>query len=107
MSKKDRVSFENGKYIIELDTNTGSLQVLRHGEPWLGEGDNYIAGSKMLIGIMYEVSKLRKILSNIQYDFDPDKGELGPKCSKEILEEIKAYEDQFNVDLRYVEDINE
>lgn len=108
MNKKVvKTSFDGGKYSIRLDEHTGKLDVLRHDEVWLGEGDNYIPGSKMLIGIMYEVSKLRKLLSDVAYDFDPDKGQLSPSCGPEMLAKIKEYEEHFNVDLRYVEDINE
>ena len=97
MSKVDKTSFDGGKYTIQLDNNTGKLQVLRHGEPWMGEGDNFVPGSKMLIHIMYEVSKLRKLLSEVETDV----------VSVGLYKKIKEYEEQFNVDLRYVEDINE
>ena len=99
----DSTSFDGGKYTIQLDNNTGNLKLLRYGEDWAVGNVHY---SKMLIGIMYEVSKLRKILSDIQYDFNPDKVELGPKCGPEMIKVIKEYEEHFNVDLRYVEDIN-
>ena len=99
----DKTSFEGGKYTLQLNTETGEFEILRHGEEWAKDNVHY---SKMLIGIMYEVSKLRKLLSDVSYDFDPDKGELGPKCGPDMLKEIKEYEDQFNVNLNDIEDIN-
>jgi len=36
-----------------------------------------------------ENAALRKGLNDIQYDFNPDDGELGPKCGYDILEQIK------------------
>lgn len=100
---KDRTSFDRGKYTIELDIQTGKLKLLRYNEDW-SFGD--VAYSKMLISIMYEVSKLRKLLSDVAYDFDPEK-QLGPPCGPEMLQRIKEYEEHFGVDLRYIEDINE
>lgn len=104
-NNEDKVFFDGGKYTIKLIHNPHSLSLLRHGEAWVDNGDVHY--SKMLISIMYEVSMLRKLLSDVAYDFNPDKGELGPRCGPEILKRIKAYEEHFNVDLRYVEDINE
>lgn len=98
----DKTEFEGGKYTIQLECGTGDLKLLRHGEEW----ENDPKYSKMLIHIMYEVSMLRKLLSDISFDFDPDKGQTGPACGPEMLKRIKEYEDQYNIDLRYVEDIN-
>ena len=97
-----KTSFENGKYTIQLNEGTGKLKLLRHEEEW--EQDPLY--SKMLISIMYEVSALRKLLSDISFDFDPEEKQ-GPPCGPEMLKRIKEYEEHFNVDLRFVKDINE
>ena len=98
----DKTDFESGKYSIQLEHGTGKLKLLRHGEDWVDDP----MYSKMLIHIMYEVSRLRKILSDVSYDFDPDTGALGNTCGPEMLKLIREYEDHFGINLNEVEDIN-
>ena len=95
-------SFEGSKYTIQFNDKNGELELLRNGYRWEEGHPKY---SKMLIHIMYEVSRLRKIVSDISYDFDPDV-RLGPPCGPEMLERIKEYERDYNIDLRFVEDIS-
>lgn len=87
---EDKVDFENGKYTMVLYKN-GTFELLRHGEEWINHDNTCGFPSKMLIGVMYEVLALRKLVNDIQYDFNPDNGELGPKCGPEMLDSIKEH----------------
>lgn len=103
----DKTEFEGGKYTIQLECGTGDLKLLRHGEEW----ENDPKYSKMLIHIMYEVSKLRKIVKQSKELLQ--EAEANPELLQDhdyfryMMNIFKEYEDQFNIDLKSVEDINE
>lgn len=90
----DKCKVDSGKYEIWLQMS-GELEVYRGGVVWMENP----AGSKMLISMMYELLELRKLVACVSFDFDPDKGELGPRCGPEMLNEIKEYAERFGINL--------
>lgn len=91
----DKIDIENGKYSIVLEDDY-QVNIYRHGELSVENPPH----SKMMISIIYELQELRKLVSDISFDFDPEE-RLGPPCGSEMLKRIKEYEERFNVDLRY------
>lgn len=91
----DKIDVDSGKYSIVLEDDY-SVNLYRHGELWTENPSH----SKMLIAIIYEMQELRKLVSDISFDFDPDIS-MGPPCGPEMLKRIKEYEERFGVDLRY------
>ncbi len=85
----DSIKIENGKYEIVLPKE-GMLYIKRGDEVWMTE----VAGSKMLIAMMYELLAARQLLTEISFDFDPDKV-LGPLCGPEMLKKIKELAEQY------------
>lgn len=92
----DKIDVDGGKYSIVLEDDY-NVNLYRHGELWTENAPH----SKMLISIIYEMQELRKLVSDISFDFDPEV-RLGPPCGPEMLARIKEYEERFGVDLRYV-----
>ena len=53
---------------------------------------------KMLIAIMYELLESRKLLSDISFDFDPEKV-LGPPCGPDMVDKIKHHSEKYGFKL--------
>lgn len=90
---RDKIDIENGKYSIVLEENY-QVNIYRYGELSVENPPH----SKMMIAILYEMQELRKLLSDISFDFDPDI-RPGPPCGPEMLKRIKEYEERFGVNL--------
>lgn len=60
----DRIDIEDGKYTVVIDG--GHVQILRHGEPWVGEEPGGFVASKAWIAAAYELQELRRRVENLQ-----------------------------------------
>ena len=59
------------RYTYQFDN--GNVQILRHGEPWLGEEPGGFPGSKAWISVANEIEKLRKQVEDLQTELaEPD-----------------------------------
>lgn len=87
------VRVEGGKYTV-IQNEHGELRVDRGPiRGWLERPD----GGKMILALASEVESARKLLSDIMYDFDPEKT-LGPPCGPEMLARIKKYMENYYVE---------
>ena len=83
----EALSVYDGKYTFYYVHGEG-LSCLRHGEMWM---DSFVGvqGSGAVLQLFFAAQEMRQLLEEIGHDFDPDKGELGPRISAEHLERIK------------------
>lgn len=52
-----RIDIEGSKYTVR-QKKAGDLEILRYGEPWMGDS---IKGSKMILAMAYELEELREL----------------------------------------------
>lgn len=60
----ERIDLENGKYTVVIDG--GHIQILRNGEPWVGQEPGGFIASKAWIAAAYELQELRDKVAKLQ-----------------------------------------
>lgn len=58
------------KYTYQFDNLKGHVQILRNGEPWLGEEPGGFVGSKAWISAANELERLRKRVDELEAKLD-------------------------------------
>ena len=60
----ERIDIENGKYTVVIDG--GHIQILRNGEPWVGQEPGGFIASKAWIAAAYELQELRDKVAKLE-----------------------------------------
>lgn len=60
----ERIDLENGKYTVVIDG--GHIQILRNGEPWVGQERGGFIASKAWIAAAYELQELRREVARLK-----------------------------------------
>ena len=60
----ERIDLENGKYTVVIDG--GHIQILRNGEPWVGQEPGGFIASKAWIAAAYELQELRDKVAKLE-----------------------------------------
>lgn len=64
MTELLRIDVDNGKYAIVQHEN-GGTEILRYGEPWMGQGGGDFPGVNAVLAIAYELEELRGLKDQV------------------------------------------
>lgn len=87
--KESSIKIKKGRFEIILRENC-DLDIYAFGELWQHNPQMF----SLWTDIIDEMTDLRKIVCDVQYDFDPEK-QLGPYCGPDMLKTIKKYEETY------------